>query len=119
MVEETNYQDFQSYGSDYNIRIRDLEEKQRILKDRIFLLGKNIIEIKEKNNSEILTLKKEFEIIKQDVVRIKDFLETLSKEFSNFARKEDLAILSRQAKMFQPLDFVKRDEIKKIIQEEL
>jgi hypothetical protein len=113
MVEETNYQE-SSFG-DYNIRLRDLEEKQRILKDRIFLLGKNLIEIKEKNNNDILDLKKEMEIMKSDVARIKNFLESLSGEFSNFARKEDLAILSKQAKMFQPLNFVTREEIKKIL----
>ena len=31
------------------------------------------------------------------------FLETASAEFSKFAKKEDLEILSKQAKMFQPL----------------
>ena len=31
-----------------------------------------------------------------------------SNEFSKFARKEDLDILAKQAKMFQPLEFVKQ-----------
>ena len=32
-----------------NFGFRDLEEKQRVLKDRILLIGKNLIEIKEEN----------------------------------------------------------------------
>jgi len=116
MAEEITGNVDQSY--DFN-RLRDLEDKQRMLKDRIFLLGKNLIEIKEKNSRDILELKKEMEMLKSDMNRVKDFLESISSEFSNFARKEDLAILSKQAKMFQPLDFVRRDEIKKIMQEEL
>ena len=51
----------------------------------------------------ILEIKKNLEIINQDMARIKVFLETASSEFSKFARKEDLEILSKQAKMFQPL----------------
>ena len=103
--EQINYaeQDFRNT----NIKIRDLEEKQRILKDRLLLVGKNLIEIKEKNNQDILGIKKNIEIIKQSVERTISFLETASGEFSKFARKEDLEILSKQAKMFQPLEFVR------------
>lgn len=93
-----------------NTRIRDLEEKQRILKDRLLLIGKNLLEIKEKTDDNILEIKKEIEIIKQFAERTKSFLETASSEFSKFARKEDLEILAKQAKMFQPLDFAKKSE---------
>lgn len=96
-----------------NIKLRDLEEKQRILKDRLLLIGQNLIEIKEKNNEEILEIKKNMEILKRNTERLLSFLETASTEFSKFARKEDLEILSKQAKMFQPLDFVRKSELKK------
>lgn len=101
------------------IGIRDVEERQRIMKDRILLIGKNLIEIREKNNRDILEIKKELEIMKKDVKRMTDFLKTASSEFSRFARKDELEILAKQAKMFQPLELVTRKEIKKIIQEEL
>ncbi len=86
-----------------NTKIRDLEEKQRILKDRLLLIGQNLIEFKEENTQKILEIKKDIEIIKQGMERMISFLETASSEFSKFARKEDLEILSKQAKMFQPL----------------
>lgn len=90
------------------IRIRDLEEKQKIAKDRLILVGKNLIEFKEDNNKKILEIKKDIEIIKQNMERLMSFLETASSEFSKFAKKEDLEILSKQAKMFQPLNLIKR-----------
>ena len=95
-------------SADIPIKIRDLEEKQRILKDRILLIGQNLIETKEKTAEDILGLKKDLEIIKQNMERLTAFLETASSEFPKFARKEDLEILSKQAKMFQPLEFVKK-----------
>ena len=96
-----------------NTKIRDLEEKQRILKDRLLLIGQNLIEMKEKNHEDMLEMKKDIEIIKQNMERLRSFLETASSEFSKFARKEDLEILSRQAKMFQPLDLIKNKKAQK------
>jgi hypothetical protein len=97
------------------IRIRDLEEKNRIIKDRTLLIGKNLIEIKLKTNEEMLEIKKELENIRQDLKKTNSFLEMVSKEFPNFARKEDVAILAKQAKMFQPLEFIKKSELKSLI----
>ena len=91
----------QAFG-EINLKLRDLEEKQRILKDRLLLIGQNLLEIKEKSNQDALNIKKDIEKIKQEMERMINFLETASGEFSKFARKEDLEILSKQAKMFQP-----------------
>lgn len=109
--EQYNYAD--QYWTDINTKIRDLEEKQRNLKDRLLLIGQNLIEMKEKHEENLLEIKKDFEIIKNSVERTKAFLETASSEFSKFARKEDLDILIKQAKMFQPLEFVRRSELEK------
>jgi len=112
MVEENS-----NYGEqlgDVNTKLRDLEERNRILKDRLLLIGQNLIEIKEKTTEEILEIKKENEIMKRNIERLISFLETASTEFSKFARKEDLEILSKQAKMFQPLEFVRKKDLKKL-----
>lgn len=91
-----------------------MEEKQRILKDRILLIGQNLIELKEEFHKTSLEIKKETEIMKRDLERLKSFIETASDEFSKFARKEDLEILSKQARMFQPLDFLTKKDLEKL-----
>jgi hypothetical protein len=106
-----------NYSENPVANIRDLEERQRIMRDRILLIGKNLIEIREKNNRDILEIKKELEEMKRDVKRMMSFLEIASSEFSKFARKDDVAILAKQAKMFQPLDFVRKEELKKVMEE--
>ena len=68
--------------------------------------------MKEKTGSDILQIKKDIEIMKRNIERLISFLETASAEFSKFARKEDLEILSKQAKMFQPLGFVRKKDLK-------
>lgn len=106
-MEEEGYDYTQQIFIEINTKIRDLEEKQRILKDRLLLIGQNLIEIKEKNTQDILEIKKDIQVIKQNMERMTSFLETISGEFSKFAKKEDLEILSKQAKMFKPLKLIK------------
>ena len=103
-----------AYYQTQGVTIRDLEERQRILKDRLLLIGQNLIEVKEKNEENIIEVKKELESLKENVERMKSFIETLSGEFSNLARKEDLEILTKQAKMFQPMDFVRKEDLEKL-----
>jgi hypothetical protein len=108
-------QDYENqYFTETSTKVRDLEEKQRIIKDRILLIGQNLIEMKEDVHSNFLEIKKDIEVMKRDIERLKSFFETISGEFSRFARKDDLEILSKQAKMFQPLDFVTREDLKKL-----
>jgi hypothetical protein len=101
--------DYNAVG-DLNSRIKDLDEKQRSLKERLLLIGENLVEMKETTDTKILEIKKDLEIMKQGMERTVAFLETASKEFSKYAKKEDLEILSKQAKMFQPLEFIKKRE---------
>src|SRR4030042_6773352 len=103
MAEQTDYAG--QFVTDLNAKMRDIEEKQRVLKDRLLLIGQNLVEIKEKTNLKILEIKKDVEIMKQDINKLSSFLETVSTEFSKFAKKDDLEILIKQAKMFQPLEF--------------
>jgi len=90
------------YYSDISIKTRDIEDKQRVLKDRVLLIGQNLIELKDNTNQKILEMKRDIEIIKQNIERMASFLETISSEFSRFAKKEDVEILAKQARMFQP-----------------
>jgi len=102
-----------SFLVDMSVRFRDLEEKNKMLRDRLLLIGQNLIETKEKTSSDILEIKQELEVIKKNMERLVSFLETASEEFSKFARKEDLEILAKQAKMFQPLEFIRKKDLKK------
>ena len=71
------------------------------------LLWMNLIEVKEETSEKLLEIKKDLETLKYETEKIKSFLEMISEEFSKFAKKEDLEILAKQAKMFQPFKFKK------------
>ncbi len=100
MEKEENYS---QYASQTGAGLKDVEEKQRVLKERVLLIGQNLIETREENSKKITELKKEMTEMKQDVRSMKRFIERISEEFSKFARRDDLNILAKKVKMFEPL----------------
>ena len=112
MAEQADYAG--QLSSEMNSKMRDIEEKQRVPRDRLLLIGQNLVEIKDNTNKKILEIKKDVEVIKQNMERMSSFLETVSNEFSRFAKKEDLEILTKQAKMFQPLELMSKKELERL-----
>lgn len=91
----------QQYFSDVNTRLRDLEEKQKLLKDRTLLIGQNLIEEKESTFTDLQELKKELLLLKQENLKMKEFIQRMAEQMSELARKEELMILQRQFDMLK------------------
>ncbi len=89
--------------SDFNTKLRDIEERQRLIKDRVLLIGENLVDGREEVVKEISELKVRTENLEGEIERIKETLTSLIEESQNFARKSELEILQRQFKMFEPL----------------
>jgi len=101
-MEEYDQVGAQQYFSDMNTLIRNLEEKQRMLKERTLLIGKNLVEEREEIFNTLQDLKKETLLIKEEHLRMKGFLQRMSEQISELARKEELLILQRQFDIFKP-----------------
>ena len=65
----------QPFSSDLSSRIRDNEEKQRLLKDRILLIGQSLIDERERTFKELQELKKTIVSIKEENDRIKELMQ--------------------------------------------
>ena len=107
------------YQTDANNRTRNLEEKNKILKERILLIGKNLINIKEESESEIILLKSQIKQIQQELNEIKSQLRNLLSESNNFVRKSETRIIERILKDFQPLEFLRKKDIEELIEQKL
>jgi len=94
----------EDYFSEINLIIRDLEEKQKILKDRLLIVSENLVALKEKTTKDNLEIKKNISLMQEQMKKLVSFLEMASSEMTKFAKKEDLDILYKQAKMFKPFE---------------
>ena len=92
----------QQYSSDLGTRLKDIEEKQRLLKDRVIMIGENLVEEREKSFNEMQEMKKIIIELKNESIKMKEFLQRFSEQISELARKEELMILQRQFDMFKP-----------------
>ncbi len=100
--------------SDLSAKLSDLEERQNVMRDRLLLIGQNLIETKDKMNTDMIEVKKNMDIMKRNMEKMLSFIEDASEEFPKFARRSDLEILAKQAKMFQPLEFIRKKDLKKL-----
>ena len=105
--------------SEFGTRINEVEEKQRLIKDRILLIGENLISTKEEIEKQDAIFKKELKEVQYELKIIKQLTKRIVNELQNFARKSEIEILQRQAKMFQPLEFVRLKEIEDIVKKEI
>ena len=103
----------------FGVRLNEIEEKQRLLKDRILLIGENLISTKEGIIKKDSIIKRHLKEISINNKSIKQLLSRIVNELNNFARKSDIEILEHQMKMFEPLKFAKVSEIRNIVQEEI
>jgi hypothetical protein len=97
-MEEVQYSQDISGGSS---RLRDLEEKQNLLKDRILLIGNSFVDERDKTFSKLQELKKETMLMKDDILKMKSFIQRMSEQIDKLAKKEDLMILQRQFDLFR------------------
>jgi len=105
--------------SEFSTRLNEIEEKQRLIKDRILLVGENLISTKEDYSKQEFEIKRQLKQISTDISSLKQLMYRVVNELPNLAKKSELEILERQVKMFQPLEFARIKDVRNIVREEL
>lgn len=119
MVDQQIQNQENSYFADFGTRLNEIEEKQRLLKSRILLIGENLISTKEEFLKLESSFKKQITQINSEIDSMKRLMTRIINEISNFARKSEIEILEKQIKIFQPLDVARIKDVKEIVKEEL
>jgi len=105
--------------SEFGTRLNEVEEKQRLIKDRILLIGENLISTKEEIEKQDLENKRKINKIDFEIKTIKQLTKRIINEIQNFARKSEVEILEKQTKMFEPLEFARFKDIEKLVKQQL
>jgi len=105
--------------SDFNTRLRDLDERNRLIRERVLLLGKNVISSRQELDEGMAEIKKENQEIKRSLEKLEHTSKLLITEVNKFVKREELGVTERMLKDFQPLEFVRKKDVEKIIEEKL
>ena len=115
MAEEQYQNPINSLLSEFGARQNEVEEKQRIARDRILLIGENLVSTKQESEEKHFELKRNLSEIKLELKNLKQLLYRVVNEIPNFARKSEIEILENQSKMFQPLELTTKKEVESMI----
>ena len=105
--------------SDFNTRLKDTDERNKLIRERVLLLGKNLISSRQETEDEIKNLKQENIQIQQDLEKLKRTSNSLLTEFGKFVKREELALIERMLKDFQPLEFMRKKDVEELINKEI
>jgi hypothetical protein len=119
MADKETYNPAEAMLADIGVKLRDIEEKQNIVKDRVLLIGENLISEKEETSQLINDIKTDVVRINEDVRRLKMAIERIVDDSNNFVRKNEFEILQRQFQMFQPLELARISDVESMISKAL
>lgn len=105
--------------SDFNTRLKDTDERNKLIRERVLLLGKNLISTKKETEDEVKALKQENLQIQQDLEKLKKTSNALLTEFDKFVKREELTLIERMLKDFQPLEFMRKKDVEEMINKEI
>jgi hypothetical protein len=100
-------------------RLRVMESKHSLLNERLLIVNQNMIEEYKKLIKEIRDLEAEIRNIKNEFQNVKNILKHLTEEAASFARKDEIKLLEKYIKLWNPLNFVTETDVNNIIEREL
>ncbi|MBD3203293.1 hypothetical protein GF327_03300 [Candidatus Woesearchaeota archaeon] len=100
-------------------RLRILEERYSNLRKKNQLTDQNMLDDSKTISDEIRVLQSIVTDLKKEIQDVNIKISTLNQEISQAALKRDFNRLSRYIDYWQPMDFVNKNEVKKIIEDTL
>ena len=101
--------------SDLNNRVRNLENRHDLFGERLLVVNQNMIEEYKDLTKDIQLLNEEMKELKKDMFQMRDIIGNLVKEMGAFAKKDQVKVLEKYIDLWNPLGFVTRDELEKIM----
>lgn len=104
MEEVSPSQSGQQLFLDIGTRLREIEERQQLLKDRIMLIGKSVIDVRERVLEEMRETRKSIDILQKDNINLKETLQLMSEKLNSSAKQEEINIIKRQLDMIRSVN---------------
>ncbi|MBS3133977.1 hypothetical protein J4214_01985 [Candidatus Woesearchaeota archaeon] len=102
---------------DTDEKLRILESKYSLMRDRMLMINQNMIDQYKKINSEMKLINDDIKEIKMNLNNMKETNMHIIKELQGFARKENLKVLEKYINFWNPLNFTTEEEVIKLIEE--
>jgi len=116
MAEEQTFTQ-QDLVLDINSRVRSLEGRYNILRDRVLIVNNNMISEHKKVSSEARALDEDVKDVKSEIFKLKEVIRHLIEELDNLARKEDVKFLEKYINFWNPLKLTTETDVIRLIED--
>ena len=99
-------------------RVKIVEEHIDTLSSRLQLEERDTIEKHKASIKRISQIEEEMRVIKSKLNELNELVLRVANRLKDFAPKEDIDVLQKYIKWWQPLNYVTREEVKNLIKEE-
>ena len=105
--------------SDINSKFRNLESKNNMLAENLLAVNQNTIEEYKRIYKEIEIINTDIKGLREDLFNLKQTLKGFLNEVDFFAKKNDIKVLEKYINLWNPIEFVKENDVDKLIEEKL
>ena len=98
-------------------RLRVLEERYTNVRKKIQMTDQNMIDFERDIRDELRTLNQEMMDLKRGVSEINENLNLMSGEVKDAVKRRDFKVVEKYVELWQPMDFVTREELKKTLKD--
>ncbi len=109
--QDSQYTEEYSLVSDFDARIRILETKYSLVRERMFVINQNMIDEYKKLSEDMHLLQSDLKDLKDTLFEIKETTRQIIKELETFSKKEDVKVLEKYINFWNPLKFVTEKEV--------
>jgi len=96
-----------------------LEDRYANLNRKIEVIESNMLKTDKRLLQETKLLTSEIAELKRELTELKDKLMLVAKELKNLASKTELETLKKTVEFFDPMQFVTRNEVERIVKEKM
>jgi len=96
-------------------RLRVLEERYSTIHRKTQVYEQNSLVKNRKFDSDIKTINEDLRELKKEINEVKDKMIMLVSELQSCAKREEVEILKKYLNLWEPLNFITRNELKKIL----
>ncbi|MBS3168196.1 hypothetical protein J4216_03670 [Candidatus Woesearchaeota archaeon] len=115
MVQEQSYSP-EEMLFDLTNRVRSLEGKYNLLRDRVLIINNNMIEEYKRMMSEVKAINEDLREIKDDMFKLRESIRHLIKETELFAKRDDVQFLEKYINLWNPMKFVTEADVIRLIE---
>lgn len=113
---ETPFEKLSSEVSSASSRLRVLEERYGNLRKKSQMTDQSLLDFEKDLRSEIKSLNEDFLDIKKGLSEINENLVLMTSELKSTVKQSDFKMIESYVDMWQPMSFVTRDDLKKVLE---